>query len=150
MNALAGVRGAQRDQRLFGQRRIAVGLLRRGHEGFDVLQQLRVRGSFDGEHGPVLRVRRTHGARLYGAAGAGPILLIPERLRIVVNSSGVRLGDFVSRNRQPDARGIHHWGGLDTFDPYVLHSIPKKPRTQVRGFFVFLKAPVLVSESGAL
>jgi hypothetical protein len=20
-----------------------------------------------------------------------------------------------------DARGIHHWGGLDTFDPYVLH-----------------------------
>ena len=19
------------------------------------------------------------------------------------------------------ARGIHHWGGLDTFDPYVLH-----------------------------
>ena len=20
-----------------------------------------------------------------------------------------------------DARGIHQWGGLDTFDPYVLH-----------------------------
>ncbi len=37
----AGVRGAQRHECLFGERRVAVGFLRGGREGLDVLQQLR-------------------------------------------------------------------------------------------------------------
>jgi hypothetical protein len=45
-----------------------------------------------------------------------------------------RIVDTCSGFLKRDLRGIHHWGGLDTFDPYVLHS-SKKPRTEVRGFF---------------
>ena len=87
----AGVRGPERHERLLGQRRIAIGFLGGGREGFDVHQELRIRGSLGGEDGPVLRVRGTHGARLYGAARAGPVLLFPGLLRIVVKSSGCRV-----------------------------------------------------------
>jgi hypothetical protein len=51
----------------------------------------------------------------YTLAPPGFDLALPEPLRIVVNSAGGWLSS------PADARGIHHWGGLDTFDPYVLH-----------------------------
>ncbi len=132
----AAARGAQRHEGLLRERRIAVGLFSGSDEGPDVPHQLFVDSSLQGEYGPILRVRGTHGARLYvrgPSARGAPVDLMPPALgRIVVKSSGL-----------PAVRGIHHWGGLDTFDPYVLHCNAKgnwrkaKPRTlRVRGFAV--------------
>jgi hypothetical protein len=32
-----------------------------------------------------------------------------------------RYSRYLVRLLKLNVRGIHHWGGLDTFDPYVLH-----------------------------
>ena len=85
---LARVGGAQRDKGLFGQRRIAVGLLRGGDKGGDVPQQLRVHGSLDervrasfpGAQDSWCKAIRVHGRV------SGRFCELPERLRIVVIS----------------------------------------------------------------
>ena len=82
---VTGVGGPERHEGLFGQRRVPVGFLRGGREGLDVPQQLFRHGSPGGEDGPVLRMRRAHGARLYVRPGSGADLKVPERGRIVVN-----------------------------------------------------------------
>jgi hypothetical protein len=46
---------------------------------------------------------------------------VPGRRRPILSNSGPSRIVVISSGVEPDARGIHHWGGLDTFDPYVLH-----------------------------
>src|SRR5688500_4182305 len=74
-----------------------------------------VTGQFSGCAGLML-------SRLY-ALPAGPSDLWPPgrcAFRFVAAGSA-RYSRYLVRLPELNARGIHHWGGLDTFDPYVLH-----------------------------